>query len=262
MGTVAPKLLSVNAAAIASGQSYQAVNRRFIGKVGRWATPGKSQALDNNIELELEKYVHLMADIGFGIDTIDLSAIALQIAKDLGGTDFKASNGWRSEFMRRHPTVTRRRADQYERKRAGGMNKQMVSHYFVHVLGVAFAIAEKMQGRPLQGRNKGNVDEIGFTRGDDGKYILTRKGTHRTHTLTGGRGVHTSGIVLVSYKPANLKLAWPRASIKMTFCRPNQLKPLLNCTPKHRDAFDVNFIRPRSFPAFYANVTVFMFDAP
>ena len=52
------------------------------------------------------------------------------VAKRNGVDSFSASNRWKNGFKRRHPELSTRLAENLERTRVGGMNKEQTQKYF------------------------------------------------------------------------------------------------------------------------------------
>jgi hypothetical protein len=100
--------------------------------------------------------------------------------------------------MRRHPELSRRRAQAFERSRASAMNLSTIKHYFL-LLAAAFAqIKELSGGMPLEPDRIWNMDEIGFQLNAVRPYIVTRRGAKHAASISFMSRVTTSLAVSVS----------------------------------------------------------------
>ncbi|KAG7164918.1 Pogo transposable element-like 15, partial [Homarus americanus] len=69
------------------------------GKCNKWP----------QLEVEVAKYVSENRQNGYGVSRGSIRIFALKLARKLGITDFKASHGWCTGFMKRNDFVLRRR---------------------------------------------------------------------------------------------------------------------------------------------------------
>ncbi|KAG7166071.1 Pogo transposable element-like 12, partial [Homarus americanus] len=69
------------------------------GKCSKWP----------QLEVEVAKYVSENRQNGYGVSRGSIRIFALKLARKLGITDFKASHGWCTRFMKRNDFVLRRK---------------------------------------------------------------------------------------------------------------------------------------------------------
>ena len=91
----------------------------------------------------------------------DVHAAALAIAQHQGNLNFKASNGWRARFIKRHPEVCTRVVENLHRTRVGGLNVDNVKEYYDILKNVVTEV-EKANGHALLPDEMLNIDETGF----------------------------------------------------------------------------------------------------
>ena len=121
-----------------------------ISKAGR-----KPLLQQNSDGLDLETMLvdHLLhcAEIGLGLDWPLIELLAKNLAERYSCTTdkgFKASNGWKQRFMKRHSELTHRTAINLDFSRAGAANKELYDHFFRQILPNAYAFVEEKNGKP------------------------------------------------------------------------------------------------------------------
>jgi hypothetical protein len=168
-----------------------ALRNRIDGKVGWFASAGQRCALGEAEELVV-KHVKDMADRGFGYDWCEIEQLAVTVAARKRVPDFVASKQWRAGLQRRHPELTRRKAEALERTRAGAMNIAHIKHY-MGILAQAHDDCRRMSGGvPLQASRILNMDETGFGLTKTLGWVVTAKGQNRAAFLKTGYQDHIS----------------------------------------------------------------------
>lgn len=136
--------------------------------------------LPPDIEQSLKKYVLDMDKAGFGVGKKSVQIVAVVVAKRLGlQSDFKASDGWWYNFMRRNPELSSRRAQAFERLRASGLNRdQVINHFKVVEEAIQFCITNSESGTTVLNPNLFlNLDESAVAADKDGVSVITKLGS-------------------------------------------------------------------------------------
>ena len=106
-----------------------------------------------------------MAEIGFALDRRAICDLARRLATELRLTSFKASRGWYRRYLARFPELRTRIAQNFDRLRAGGMNKNKVVQYFNLLQKARFRIQQLSGldvGAEITPNRIWNLDEVGF----------------------------------------------------------------------------------------------------
>ncbi|KAF1322361.1 hypothetical protein FI667_g11314, partial [Globisporangium splendens] len=114
--------------------------QRSLKVGGAIAAPGKAPTLSAACEARLKAFVLYRVAFGFGVNWVQVRALALAMAHQLGIKSFKASNGWLEGFKERHKTEIHRHAAQMldrQRHKKDAMDAAAVSHNF-HMLANAY----------------------------------------------------------------------------------------------------------------------------
>ena len=176
--------------------------------------PGVKPLLQKNpdgIDLEGKLVDHLLhcAELGLGLDWPLIELLAKNLAERYSCTTdkgFKASNGWKQRFMRRHSELTHRTAINLDFSRAGARNKELYDHFFRQILPNAYAFVEGENGKPLESWMFLNMDESGISVAGQ-NYVVTRKGVTSTNTTGFKKAEHIS--VACAISPRGLPEAMP-----------------------------------------------------
>jgi len=91
---------------------------------------GPRSLLGGATEQHIVEYIVWMDEEGWPLSWRRIRIIARDIARKNGILDFSASNRWKKGFKRRHPELSTRLAENLERTRVGGMNKDQTQKYF------------------------------------------------------------------------------------------------------------------------------------
>ena len=108
------------------------LSKNISGKRTAVTGLGRCQVLPVEMETLINNYVIKMDDAGFGIDKKIIRQIASKIFLKMKSpfiTKFKATRRWLQGFIKRHPEISARRAQGFNRLRAGGLNRESVKHY-------------------------------------------------------------------------------------------------------------------------------------
>ena len=178
-----------------TGVSTAVLHRRVHKKVALDAKVGVPTSLSSDEEKALVSFVLEMADRGFGKDVIEVRQIAKCMSKN---PNFKATTQWWKRLRRRHPELSRRRGQGFERLRAHAMNPSLIQQYFL-ILTSAFAkIQELSGGMSLEAKRIYNMDECGFQLNAGKPYFVARRGTKLAASISFNCRVTTSLAVTVS----------------------------------------------------------------
>jgi hypothetical protein len=174
---------------------FTVLQRRVSGGMSVAASARPATALTSEQEKELADFALSLAELGFGKDAGELRTLARRMSSN---PSFKATRQWWARFMRRHPHLSRRRSQGYERLRASAMNCGVVKQYFLLLTSAFIKIAELSGGMQLAAERVYNMDELGFQLNAVQPYIITRKGTKHTASISYNCRVTTSLAVCVS----------------------------------------------------------------
>ena len=100
----------------------------------QFKTPlGRKPVLSSQLEDELVKYLVLMDEMFFGLTRDVIRRLACQLTHANGietpFTDDKAGRDWFERFLKRHPQLAIRKAENTSLARAKGFNKQSVETF-------------------------------------------------------------------------------------------------------------------------------------
>jgi hypothetical protein len=171
------------------------IQTRIKGKCQVAAHVGKPTSLTTKQESELASYLIDMADCGFGKDVCEIRVIAAKMSTN---SKFKATTRWWQRFKQRHPELSRRRAQGFERLRAIAMNPSLIKQYFLLLTSAFAKIAEMSGGMQLTADRIFNMDEIGFQISAGKMYVVARKGSKHVASISYNCRVTTSLAVAVS----------------------------------------------------------------
>lgn len=120
-----------------NGVTATSLEQRYSGEREWDSCVGPETAIPKELEDELAGYIIEMADCGFGFTWAGVRSLASQLAYNLCIEGFIASRDWLCGFRKRYCQLSRRRAQYFERVRAGAMNPRIIQEYFQGVLATA-----------------------------------------------------------------------------------------------------------------------------
>ena len=115
---------------------YETLRKRITGKVSGFAqASGRPTVLSAKDEDELVKVVKSLADVGFPMTRNDVQQLAFTYPKEheykgFSSTKSNAGYYWFQGFLKRHPDVNVKKAENLSIARAMGMNKTQVCKWF------------------------------------------------------------------------------------------------------------------------------------
>ena len=162
---------------------------------------GPRAILGSAVEQEIVNYIVWMDDEGWPLSWRRIRIIARDIAVKSGIKNFSASNRWKNGFKKRHPELSTRLAENLERTRVGGMNKEQTHKYFDLLEKVKSHCATLNGDNELSPSLVYNLDEAGVDQvsemdGDRHVVVLKIKRTP-TYRKTSADRTHLSAAVCV-----------------------------------------------------------------
>ena len=107
--------------------------------------------------------------------------------------NFKAGGSWLRGFRNRYPELARRRAQYFERNRAGAMNPKLIDAYFHDVLGKAVERIKEWNGIDDLREYCANLDESAVqSEPNNAGFVITRRGRKSVHKVSAGKGIHNT----------------------------------------------------------------------
>ena len=162
------------------------------GRIRVDAKLGSKQAIPQEVEQRLHDHILKLADLGFGIDWMDVRLLATKLATCAGVENFVAGGGWVDGFKAWYPDLARLRTGALERNRMGALNPDLIGSFF-ELLGESIDRVEELSGgSPITLDRILNVDEIGFTLNMPTGYVISRKSSRHAHAATGNSRDHVS----------------------------------------------------------------------
>ena len=151
----------------------KALVERLNGFLEEGTRVGRKGILSKEQEQDLVKHLIDMAGIGFGYDVMQAKVL---IRCFLKLDDIEISNSWFSEFLKRHPELSRRRAQVFNKLRMASLSSQLIQDYF-DPLKIAFEkCATLSNGNKLTSNRIYAADEVGFNNINSQGYFLRVKG--------------------------------------------------------------------------------------
>lgn len=146
---------------------------------------GRKPEMGVEAENDLERYLILRQEFGFGLTRTELRCLAFDFMEKLG-VDHRFSKvnkmagwEWMYSFLKRHPRLTVRKEENLSINRALGMNRNSVRKFFE-------ILENKMTELNL--RNKPdrvfNADESGLQMNTRGSHVLCQKGKKNVHSIS------------------------------------------------------------------------------
>ena len=106
---------------------------------------------------------------------------------------FQASIHWLDGFRHRYPDLTRRRAQYFERTRAGAMNPRLIKTYFHEILDTAVERIQRWNSIDDLSEYCSNLDESAVqSEPNNAGYIVTKTGRKCVHKVSPGKGIHNT----------------------------------------------------------------------
>ena len=161
------------------------LSKTITGQRQLTSKKGRGTIIPQEVEASLERYCLELADAAHGVTVREVAMVAKSVMEVMRPdmTSFKASTTWVSNFIKRHPRISLRRAQALERTRASVLNKDSVEHNFT-VLGNAIEICKQNSpGGSLPPNYRLNFDESAATIQAEGKIVLGRAGAKSVHTV-------------------------------------------------------------------------------
>ena len=163
---------------------------------------GPRAVLGEAAEQQIVEYIVWMDNEGWPLSWRRIRVIARDVAKRNGVDSFSASNRWKNGFKRRHPELSTRLAENMERTRVGGMNKEQTQKYF-DTLEKVKALCARLNGEEelapslLYNLDEAGVDQVSEMDGDRQVVVLKIK-TTPTYRKTSADRTHLSAAVCVA----------------------------------------------------------------
>jgi hypothetical protein len=194
------KATSLRAIAKKHGVSRSALSRRILGQVNMESGLGRHPEFSPFEEDLIYHHLLRMAEIGYGYEQLQILNL-MKIVSKIRNTNYsnlKLSYRWLQGFLRRHPTLTIRKAQGLEKCRAKSLDEEGVAHYF-DILEKGMKLVEEMtntiQISPFQ---VFNLDEIGFDLRTRSGFAIAKKGVRSVYRIEDGNRNHISVIACVS----------------------------------------------------------------
>ena len=167
------------------GVSPSTLTKTITGKRKCDDHVGRPSLIPPTLENSIEMYCLKMSDSGWGLSRRRLKLVAGQHSVALG-IPFKASNTWLDGYLNRHPRLSQRRAQAFDRKRASGLNPDQAKEYFKTLKkSIDYCIEESNNICSLPPNFVLNLDESAVKVQDDGELII-RRGQKSVHKLDYG----------------------------------------------------------------------------
>ena len=167
----------------------KALVERLNGFVEEQGRVGRKSILTKDQEQDLVKHLIVMAGIGFGYDVMQAQILIRCVLKL---DDVEVSDPWFQGFLGRHPELSRRRAQTFNKLRMASLSSELIQEYF-DLLKTAFDKCEALSdGSKLTSNRIFGGDEVGFNSMSNQGYILTAKGEKHPISLTDSYQVHIS----------------------------------------------------------------------
>jgi len=161
--------------------SRRSLSERFLGNLEVHASPGKKSYLSLEEEEYLVNWLIEMAAIGLGFDIKTMKKLIRNL---LGKDTTSVTNGWVQYFLQKHPELSLRKSEAFDRLRMRSLDEDVISYYFV-VLQIAFYKCEEMsRGVELTPNRIFAMDETGIQASQKGGYVLTKRGTKSVISIT------------------------------------------------------------------------------
>jgi hypothetical protein len=193
----ANKTASIRSVSAQFGVDRKAFSLRLAGKMDISAHAGNQQIFSEEQESKIVKHCMEMADLGFGYDAIQVKNILTYfMTQEQRNRASIASNGWYYRFCMRHPEISRRRVEAFDKYRLRAINKESVAQYF-RLLKLAMDKVEELSIK-LTPNRVFSADEVGFDLNQKSGYIMAKKGSKNAFILTTGVATHLSIMSCVS----------------------------------------------------------------
>ena len=163
---------------------------------------GPRSLLGGATEQHIVEYIAWMDEEGWPLSWRRIRIIARDIARKNGILDFSASNRWKKGFKKRHPELSTRLAENLERTRVGGMNKDQTQKYFDLLEKVKSHCAmlngeKELPPSLIYNLDEAGVDQVSEMDGERHVVVLKIKRTP-TYRKTSADRTHLSAAVCVA----------------------------------------------------------------
>lgn len=175
--------------------SRKSLSNRLNGTVSINASLGRSSFLTKEEESIIVQHCLDMARLGYGYERVQVMNLVRYYFQD---KDFKITDGWWRRFTLRHPEITRRRAQGFDKYRVSSCTETKAKEFF-DLLELAYKKCQDWSnGKALTANRIWAADETGFRLNQKQGYIITKRGSKTAHLLTSGNQVHVSVMSCIS----------------------------------------------------------------
>ncbi|KAH9292038.1 hypothetical protein KI387_042776 [Taxus chinensis] len=134
---------------------------------------GPPTILTDEEEMEIVSWCHEMADMGHGLEIIQLKTCVAQICETRSNpfTDGFPGKSWWAGFKKRHPDLTLRTAEGLDKDRAVCLRPSIVSSFYIN-------LSKAYEANPYGPNRIWNCDETGLQAGRNcGMRVLAKRGS-------------------------------------------------------------------------------------
>ena len=177
------------------GVTRKALSDRYHGKIDLNAAPGKKPYLTDVEEDILVQFLIDVSGLGFGYDVQSLKQL-IQKLLNKDGNDL--TRGWVQYFMKKHPVISVRRTEAFDRLRSRNVDRDLISYYF-ELLDTAFEKVRVLSnGVALTPERIYCMDETGLYLNRFSRYVIAEKGAQNVFSVTSESREHTTIICYAS----------------------------------------------------------------
>ena len=175
----------------------KALSERLDGDRNVEARVGPRGYLSALEEHKLAQHLVDMASLGFGYDVYQAKVLVQAI---LNKDDTEITSSWFDGFMKRHPELSRRKAQAFSKNRMAASAIESVEEYF-KLLEMAFNKCKAFSnGSELTSNRVYAADEIGFDSHINQGSIITKRGEKHPFIINANNSTH---ITLMAFASAN-----------------------------------------------------------
>jgi len=178
------------------GVSRTSLDLRLKGQLAVNASPGKKPLLNEEEEERIVQFLLEMSAMGFGFSLVSVRKL---ISSILGKDTSSLTTGWVNHFFVKHPILTIRRTEAFDRLRVRAIDAEILSFYFM-TLEMAFLKCKELSGGAnLTAGRILAMDETGLQPCAANRYVIAQKGKKSVQALTSESRDH---LTMVAYASA------------------------------------------------------------